>query len=179
AQALANQIFGYIDTVNRYSFINMLQLDSEVDMGPLMYGVREHWQSLGLQVGVLEEGADFNARSRDFLMTGKLISQVREEEHDLVFVRHSDISNIPIPSLYLEKAAVNMLILDAQSAWKEENQEIYKDLVQRSAQVPLLICLINADKLSIETFTGMLPPHSLFRKIEYKFYQLGITASKA
>ena len=81
--------------------------------------------------------------------------------------------------MYLEKAAVNMLILDAQSAWKEENQEIYKDLVQRSAQVPLLICLINADKLSIETFTGMLPPHSLFRKIEYKFYQLGITASKA
>lgn len=179
AQALANQIFGYIDTGNRYSFINMLQLDSEVDMGPLMYGVREYWQSLGLQVGVLEEGVDFNARSRDFLMAGKLISQVREEEHDLVFVRHSDISNIPIPSLYLEKAAVNMLILDAQSAWKEENQEIYKDLVQRSAQVPLLICLINADKLSIETFTGMLPPHSLFRKIEYKFYQLGITASKA
>ncbi len=179
AQALANQIFGYIDTGNRYSFINMLALDPEIDITPLMYGVREYWQSLGLKVDILEEGIDFNARSRDFLMMGKLIHQVRESEHDLVFVRHADISNTPIPSLYLEKAAVNILVLNAQSAWKEEDQEIYKDLAQRTGKIPLLICLIHADRLSIETFTGMLPPHSLFRKIEYKFSQLGITASKA
>lgn len=179
AQALANQIFGYIDAENRYRFINILALDPEIDIAPLVYGMQEYWQSMGLKVDVLEEGSDFNARSRDFLMTGKLIHQVRESEHDLVFVRHADVSNTPIPSLYLEKAAVNMLMLNARSAWKEEDQEIYKDLAQRTGDVPLLLCLINADRLSIETFTGMLPPHSLLRKIEYKFSQLGITASKA
>ncbi len=179
SQAIANQVFGYISTTNAYNFMNILQLDPDIDSRALIYAVREYWQTIGLKVEVLEEGVDFNSRSRDFLMTGKLIDQVVEKASDLVLVKHTNIADVPIPSIYLERASVNMLILNAQSAWKEEDQEIYKDLAQRTGDVPLLLCLINADRLSIETFTGMLPPHSLFRKIEYKFSQLGLTASKA
>lgn len=179
AQSLANQIFGYIDTANQYNFINILKLDPGIDTSVLMNSVLAYWHSMGLKVGVLEEGTDFNPRSRDFLIAGKLINQIADTGNDLVLVGHTDLTNVPIPSIYLERAAANILILNAQSAWKEEDEEIYKDLVQRIVGIPLLICLINADRVSIETFTGMLPPYSLYRKMEYKFSQLGITASKA
>jgi len=179
SKSLANQLFNYHQRGNAVNFINILKLDSAIDGGNLMQHIKEEWETIGLKVGILEEGKDFNAKSREFLIESALLERIKLEENDFTLVGHTNAFDIPVPPFYLSQAAVNLLLLDAESAWKEEDDELFKEIVERSGTVPVLICLMNADRFATETFTGMLPPYSFFRKLEYRFSQLGITASKA
>lgn len=179
SKALANQLFGYYQRDKAINFINVLKLDSAIDSGNLMQHIKEEWETIGLKVGILEEGVDFNAKSREFLIESTLLKQIKLEQQDFSLVGHTNAFNVPVPPFYLSQAAVNLLLLDAKSAWKEEDEELFKEIVQRSGAVPVVICLMNTDRFATETFTGMLPPYSLFRNLEYRFSQLGITASKA
>lgn len=179
AQALSNQLFGYYRKDNNTNFINVLKFDSSVESRSVIQYVMEEWRSIGLHVESLQEGDDFNAKSREFLIESKLIERIRNAGNDFMLVGHTNLFNVPVPSSYLSHASVNLLMLNAESTWKEEDEELFKDLVKRSSDVPVVICLVNADRFAIETFTGMLPPYSFFRRLEYKFSQLGLTASKA
>jgi len=179
SKALANQLFGYHNSEQSYNFVNVLKFDGVIDIGNLMQHVKQEWESMGLQVGILEEGVDFHAKSRGFLIEGELLDRMKDKGEDFCLVGHTNAYNIPVPSLYLSKAVVNLLLLDAKSTWKEEDEELFKELVQRSGKVPVLIGLVNADRFAIQTFTGMLPPYNFFRRLEYRFSQLGITATKA
>jgi len=179
SKSLANQLFNYHQRGNAVNFINILKLDETIDSGNLMQYIRDEWDTIGLKVGILEEGKDFNAKSREFLIESTLLERIKLDENDFTLVGHTNAFDIPVPPFYLSQAAVNLLLLDAESAWKEEDDELFKEIVERSGTVPVLICLMNADRFATETFTGMLPPYSFFRKLEYRFSQLGITASKA
>ncbi|HAU52483.1 MAG TPA: hypothetical protein DCW66_04750 [Sphingobacterium sp.] len=179
SKSLANQLFNYHQRGNAVNFINVLKLDETIDSGNLMQYIRDEWETIGLKVGILEEGKDFNAKSREFLIESTLLERIKLDENDFTLVGHTNAFDIPVPPFYLSQAAVNLLLLDAESAWKEEDDELFKEIVERSGTVPVLICLMNADRFATETFTGMLPPYSFFRKLEYRFSQLGITASKA
>ncbi len=179
SKSLANQLFNYHQRGNAVNFINILKLDETIDSGNLMQYIRDEWDTIGLKVGILQEGKDFNAKSREFLIESTLLERIKLDENDFTLVGHTNAFDIPVPPFYLSQAAVNLLLLDAESAWKEEDDELFKEIVERSGTVPVLICLMNADRFATETFTGMLPPYSFFRKLEYRFSQLGITASKA
>ncbi|WP_367210834.1 GumC family protein [Sphingobacterium sp. R2] len=179
SKSLANQLFGYFKRGNAVNFINVLKLDEAIDSGNVMRYIKEEWETIGLKVGVLEEAKDFNAKSREFLIENTLLERIKQGGNDFTLVGHTSSFNIPVPPFYLAQAAVNLLLLDAESAWKEEDDELFKELDLRSGTVPVLICLVNADRFATETFTGMLPPYSFLRKLEYRFSQLGITASKA
>lgn len=179
SQALANQLFVYHRLDNDSNFINILKFDSTVATREVMHHVLEEWKSIGLRVDILQEGEDFNARSRAFLIEYALLEQMKQAGNDYTLVGHTSLFNVPIPTSYLTQATVNVVMLSAESTWKEEDEELFQDLVERSGDVPVVICLVNADRFAIETFTGLLPPYSFLRKLEYKFSQLGITASKA
>lgn len=179
AQALANQLFGYYNKDHKPNYINVLKIDSGIDSNEVMQHIVHEWKSIGLHVGVFKEGADFKAKSREFLIDSELLTRMEHGDRDFYLISHANLFKVPIPTNYLTEATVNLLLLKADSAWKEEDEELFKDIVQRSGAVPVLICLVNADRFAIETFTGMLPPYSFLRRLEYRFSQLGITASKA
>lgn len=178
SKTIANQLFGYYSSQKPSNYINILKLDPFLDTHDLQQRIMKEWQDIGLHVGIMQEGTHFNATSREFLVMGGLLEQIQSLGNDLTFVVHADLSKVPVPADYLDHASVNVLVLNAQAVWKEDDEEAYRDLLKRIGNTPLVLCLCHADRFTIETFTGMLPPYSSFRKLEYKFSQLGITASK-
>jgi hypothetical protein len=82
----------------------------------------------------------------------------------------------PIPSLFLERGMATLLVLRADSVWKTEDELMFADLMQRSAGKPIVICLMNAEKYVVEEFTGMLPPFTFLRRLEYQLGNFGLTS---
>lgn len=96
---------------------------------------------------------------------------------DVILAEYKALYDASVPASLLEKAAVNLLVLKADSSWKDTDQLLYDRLAQRVGDAPLFICLTQADQNAVETFTGQLPPYTFFRKLGYRFYQLGLTSA--
>ena len=61
--------------------------------------------------------------------------------------------------------------------WKNTDQALYEHLLQvKQKEVPLLFYLTQADRNTVEDFTGQLPPYTNFKNMEYRLFQLGLTA---
>jgi len=134
----------------------------------------QHWESLGLNVYAYKEGRDFTADSRAYLVDQGWINQLAP--YDISLVKHGSMALMAIPSLFLEKAMVNLLVLPADNIWKMEDELLFSDLLERSAGTPTVICLMNAEKYVVEEFTGMLPPFTFLRRLEYQLANFGLTS---
>ena len=50
------------------------------------------------------------------------------------------------------------------------------DVKIKEKEVPFLFYLTQADRNAVEDFTGQLPPYTRFKNLEYRLFQLGLTA---
>lgn len=71
------------------------------------------------------------------------------------------------------------MMVRANRTWKDTDQMMYRRLLEvKSEEVPLLFCLTQAERTSVEDFTGQLPPYTKFKNLEYRLFQLGLTATE-
>ena len=89
-------------------------------------------------------------------------SEIAAIKHNLTLIKHTLFEND------YEKIFISHREKDA-------DQVQLNKLNSQSAGTPLFICLNYAAQDAVETFTGLLPPYSLPRKITYRFLQFGIT----
>jgi hypothetical protein len=171
---LANRLYGLYNTGAEVNFINVIKFSSTLDLGPLTDLLKNYWQGLGLNVLAYKEGDDFSAESREYLVGQEWLGKLNN--YDISLVKHGSMALRPIPSLFLEKGIATLLVLRADAVWKTEDELMWSDLVQRSAGKPIVICLMNAEKYVVEEFTGMLPPFTFLRRLEYQLANFGLTS---
>ncbi|MDM1046655.1 GumC family protein [Sphingobacterium hotanense] len=173
---LANQLYGRFNSDRKVNFINLMGLAPIEDARRVSHLLEARFSEMGLEVSTQFAGSDFHSDSRGFLIDMDPIRGF--ESIDIGMICHNPLGTTPLPTEYLHEAMVNLLIVRADSFWRSEYDLLLEDLRNRAAQVPLWICLTNADKSTVEEFTGLLPPYSLARKFEYQLSNLGLTFSK-
>ncbi|MNR26596.1 hypothetical protein D3C85_1438200 [compost metagenome] len=129
---------------------------------------------MGLKIKGYYEGQDFEAQSRAYLVEQEWVNQLAD--YDLSLVQHGSMALTPVPNVFLEKGMATLLVLRADSVWKTEDELLFSDLLERSAGKPIVICLMNAQKYVVEEFTGMLPPFTFLRRLEYQLANFGLTS---
>jgi len=171
---LANQLYGFYNFNKDVNFINVLKLSSSLDTSLITERLVQHWSDIGLNVKAYYEGKDFDPQSRAYLVDMEWLNAVRQ--HDIALIQHASMAINPIPTVFLEKSIATLLILRADSVWKTEDELMFHDLLNRSSDTSVLICLMNAEKYVIEEFTGMLPPFTFLRRLEYQLANFGLTS---
>ena len=171
---LANRLYGFYSNSNPINFINIVKFSSTLDLGTLTDILTTYWQGLGINVLAYKEGIDFSAESREYLVDDAWAEKLGN--YDISLVKHGSMALRPIPSIFLERGMATLLVLRADSVWKTEDELMFADLLQRSAGKPIVICLMNAEKYVVEEFTGMLPPFTFLRRLEYQLGNFGLTS---
>ena len=96
-------------------------------------------------------------------------------EEDIVLVEYPNMENYNVSNALLQEANLNLLVLRADRSWKETNNILYQKLKNQVGKTPLFTLLNYAERDVLETYTGMLPPYTRFRKLGYRIRQLGLT----
>lgn len=99
------------------------------------------------------------------------------EKDEILLIEHPVLKSNPLPPALLNEASINLLVVRANRTWKNTDQALYEHLLQvKQKEVPLLFYLTQADRNTVEDFTGQLPPYTNFKNMEYRLFQLGLTA---
>ncbi|HCU46397.1 MAG TPA: hypothetical protein DF610_17585 [Sphingobacterium sp.] len=171
---LANRLYGYYDNDASLNFINVVKLSTTLDSSRITGLLTDYWSAMGLKVRGYYEGQDFESQSREYLVGQEWVNQL--VDYDLSLVQHGSMALTPMPNVFLEKGIATLLVLRADTVWKTEDELLFSDLLERSAGRPIVICLMNAQKYVVEEFTGMLPPFSFLRRLEYQLANFGLTS---
>lgn len=140
----------------------------------------DYWTKQGVAVQIIHYGDDFDPVSPEYIFAGsmrELVGNKMSEGKKIILVEHASMEVGSIPASLLSETSVNLVVLRADRVWSEKNKQLFDRFKAKSAATPTLVCLNNADKEVVESFTGMLPPYSRCQRLLYRYTQFGLTAS--
>nr|WP_320038367.1 exopolysaccharide biosynthesis protein [uncultured Bacteroides sp.] len=178
-QFICNALLGYLPN-NGKRIINLISTESGDGKSFIGNQLEEYWMSIGLNVKSISWNNDFSKDSREFLLAESVNDICNSiDDIDILIVEYPPLKECLIPEKLINEAAVNLVIAKANKTWKLTDQLLLNELKRLAKPIsPVLVCLNNADKDAVESFTGLLPPYNRFRKFIYRFSQLGLTASE-
>ena len=178
-QFLSNAILSYLSNDKKKIF-NLLSTENGDGKSFIGQQLEEYWQSLGLNVKRITWHEDFSKDSKKFLLAQSINDLYTEEQDaDILIVEYPSLKECTIPQRLLNEASLNLVIAKANRTWKFTDQLLLDKTRQLTGTAtPVAIYLNKAEKEVVESFTGLLPPHSKFKKLLYRFAQLGLTASE-
>ena len=167
---------------NRPSVINLISVNSREGKSFLSRYFMEHWKSEGLRVRLVCYDVDFETSSNKYVQAEELSDfwNLNEAEQipDIIIVEYPPIKDAAIPLPVLQKADVNLLVVNACRLWRNSDKTSVAPIKEALKDTPFMLYLNNADRDVVESFTGELPPktptHSFFSRLS----QLGLTSKK-
>ena len=178
-QFICNALLGYLPSDGK-RIINLISTESGDGKSFIGNQMEEHWASLGLNVKHISWNGDFSKDSREFLLAESVNDLCNTiDDTDILIVEYPPLKECLTPEKLINEAAINLIIAKADKTWKLTDQLLLNELKRLAKPTsPVLVCLNNAEKEVVEDFTGLLPPYNKFKKIIYRFSQLGLTASE-
>lgn len=157
------------------TYINILSIEEKEGKSFVIEYLKEQWEEQGLKVVCLVAGKDFTIDT-SFLLASDFEFFGINKDTDIVVIEHLCMQSNTIPSDLLEKADINLLIVNACRVWKNSDDEYLKYLKEMKKNAPLYLYLNNARREAVEDFTGPLPPKSSMRNLANRIIYLGLTA---
>ena len=183
-QFLSNAVFDYFRPQGP-NILNLLSTEKGDGKSFLAEHLARHMEESGVKVRLLSWNKDLDIESKEFLLAGRIADFVTAREGvpapsdaDVVIVEYPPLSECSVPTALLREASLNLMVARAGRTWKDTDQLLYDKTEAQSAPTPLLFYLNGASREAVETFTGLLPPFTRLRKLAYKFYQFGFTATE-
>ena len=96
----------------------------------------------------------------------------------MVLVEYPPLSESPVSKELLQNAELNIVVAAANRTWKDTDQLLFEKCEKMAGETPTALFLNYAGRDVVQTFTGLLPPHSRLRKLGYQISQFGFTAVK-
>ena len=155
--------------------VNLLSIEKHNGKTLIAEQLASYWQSLGLRVRVINWEKDFNPNSSQYMLAKSIKNLYPIEQEDIILVEYPNLNSFNVSNGLLQEANVNLLLLRADRSWKETNNILYQKLKIQAGKAPLFTLLNYAEREILETYTGMLPPYTRFRKLGYRIRQLGLT----
>ena len=158
--------------------INLLSTEEKDGKTHVARLIEEYWSSIGLNVRRITYDEDFLSEDSQYVQANNLKELCSDLEKDeILLIEHPVLKSNPLPPALLNEASINLLVVRANRTWKNTDQALYEHLLQvKQKEVPLLFYLTQADRNTVEDFTGQLPPYTNFKNMEYRLFQLGLTA---
>ncbi len=162
--------------------INLLSINSREGKSFLAKYFINYWQSEGLHVRLVNHDYDFDVTNKNYVQASQLsdfwIPNEAEQPSDIILVEYPPIKEATIPLSVLQKADVNLLVVNACRLWRNSDDATMTPIKEALKDTPFLLYLNNSDRDVVESFTGELPPkmpiHSFFSRLA----QFGLTSQK-
>src|SRR5574344_133878 len=132
-----------------------------------------YWEVSGLKVKQMIDGIDFVPESKEYIFADvqKIIKSA--EGNDIVLFVHPNLVNNPIPENFLKHANLNLYLVKSSRTWGDSDQVLLDNISKNSGSTNTMLVLTHADREAVETFTGMLPPYTTWRKLKFRLLQMG------
>lgn len=158
---LSNALFNYFGE-HKPNIINFISFDSDVQQTNIADSVIKYWYEKGLSVSKLDWKKDFSPTSKDYLLAKDLTDLSKDVlDKDVVIVEFPPLRQNAIPKDLLQKANLNLLLLDSNKTWKESDRLLFLEIERLSENVPVMLLLTNASHQEIEDITGITPSNKV------------------
>ena len=176
---LSTNILPYFDGKEQ-RIINLLSTEEMDGKSHIAIALENYWNSIGLNVRRITHDEDFLSEDSQYVQANSIIDICPDLATDeIAIVEYPILKNNPLAPSLLNEASLNLMVSRANRTWKDIDQLMYKRLLDvKNENVPLLFCLTQAGRDAVQDFTGQLPPFTRFKNWEYKFFQLGLTATE-
>ena len=176
-----NKLNSFLKT-DETTYINLLSIEKGEGKSFVGKYMVEEWENLGLKVKHLKAGDDFPIDDPQYLLANNFSDICSSEitcKKDIVLIEYPAIQYSCLPPVLLNKAAINLLITNAQRVWKKSDEELLSYLKDIIKEAPIVLYLNNANRYTVEDFTGELPPYSSQHSLATQMIHMGLTAKKA
>ncbi|NDW12754.1 hypothetical protein D0T50_07605 [Bacteroides sp. 214] len=173
---LSNIVLGFFTNKkeNTPYIVNFLSTESGDGKSYLSTNLEEYWNSLGMKVRRVSWDADFDVNDPKYLLAKSIHDIYPAKEEDILIVEYPNLKEYNISGKLLDEANLNLMVARADRAWKGADKLVLEKLEQQT-NTPIYFYLNKASMEATESFTGMLPPETYFRKLGYRLSQLGLT----
>ncbi|MDX9798165.1 MAG: exopolysaccharide biosynthesis protein [Bacteroidales bacterium] len=174
---LANSLIPYLNPKNSPNIINFISNNTGSGKSEVIEQLKEYWEDRGLWVRIITWHESLPIDSRDFILSSNLVELYDAQNEDIILVEHRPLSKSSIPVGLLREASINIMAVRADKVWSDIDNLSFSRLKDQVGTTPLLTYLTYADRNVTESFVGLLPPHTFWRKKIYKIMQFGLTSS--
>lgn len=174
---LSTALLPYLNEQNQ-RVINLLSTEEKDGKTYIAQALETYWSSIGLNVRRITHDEDFLSEDGQYVQANSITDLCPDLMKDeILIVEYPVLKNNPLPPALLNEASINLIAVRANRTWKDTDQLLYKRLLDvKNEDVPLLFYLTQASRDAVEDFTGQLPPYTKFKNLEYRLFQLGLTA---
>ncbi|MFA5650347.1 MAG: exopolysaccharide biosynthesis protein, partial [Proteiniphilum sp.] len=180
ARYIANALQGYFNTSDFCPVVNIISVEDGAGKTFLTDLLSDYWNEQGIEVHLLSYGKQFDPASSGFLFAETAQELVNQEcigGKAIVLVEHAALEAHSIPSALLQGATINLVVTRADRGWKENDKHLFSRLREQAGEAPVFICLNRSKKEVVESFAGMLPPYTAWRRFLYRMMQFSLTSS--
>ncbi len=175
---LANAMISFLDQGKQRNVVNLISTEDSDGKQFVASKLEEQWSSLGLKVKVLSWHDDLMADPRRYVQAHSIFELFEAGDEDIIIVEQPPLRVSNIPASLLQESDVNLLTARADRVWKDTDQLLLERVKSQMGDVPLYMYLTQAERETVEHFTGMLPPFTPTRKLIYRIFQLGLTSKR-
>lgn len=174
---LSTNLLPYFDG-KQQRIVNLLSMEDKDGKTHIAKALEEYWKSMGLSVRRITHDEDFLSEDRQYVQAKSLSDLCPDWKTDeIALVEYPVLKNNPITPSLLNESSINLMLVRANRTWKDTDQLMYKRLMDKKEdEVPMMLVLTQAERDAVQDFTGQLPPYTRFKNLEYKLFQLGLTA---
>ena len=174
---LSTALLPYLNA-NRQRVINLLSTEEKDGKTLIAQVLEQYWTEIGLDVRRITYDEDFLSEDRQYVQATDLTELCPDlDKEEIVLIEYPVLKNNPLSPALLNAASVNLIVVRANRTWKNTDQAMYEHLLEiKQEDVPLLFYLTQADRNTVQDFTGQLPPYTTLKNLEYRLFQLGLTA---
>lgn len=174
---LSTNLLPYFDG-KQQRIVNLLSMEDKDGKTHVAKALEEYWKSMGLSVRRITHDEDFLSEDRQYVQAKSLSELCPDWKTDeIAIVEYPVLKNNPITPSLLNEASINLMLVRANRTWKDTDQLMYKRLLDKKEdEVPMMLVLTQTERDAVQDFTGQLPPYTRFKNLEYKLFQLGLTA---
>lgn len=174
---LSTNLLPYFDG-KQERIVNLLSMEDKDGKTHVAKALEEYWKSMGLSVRRITHDEDFLSEDRQYVQAKSLSELCPDWKTDeIAIVEYPVLKNNPIAPSLLNEASINLMLVRANRTWKDTDQLMYKRLLDKKEdEVPMMLVLTQTERDAVQDFTGQLPPYTRFKNLEYKLFQLGLTA---
>lgn len=173
---LANSIIPFLNPKEGPDIINFLSIEEGTGKTKLTRLLYDYWSDRGLKIRMISWHDEEPAATRDYVISQNLSNIYDIDNYDIILVEHNALLKSAVPASLLKEASLNLLILRSDKVWRDIDKIVFERLITSADRAPLQVYLTQVSRHDVETFTGMLPPYSFFRRLVYKILQFGLTS---
>lgn len=164
------------------TIINLLSIYPQEGKTSIATWLMEYWRSVGLNVQLAMHGTDFETVGRKYVLATALndfwTPDKEGSEADIILVEYPAYSTATLPLTAMQEANATLLVANARRLWNSSDNTMTIPLKDTLKDKPFMLCLNNAGREVVETFTDELPPTSRLRTLFKRISQLGLTAQQ-